>query len=421
MKQHRMRLYGKKATEEEITNEISKLLLGDSDRRQIPLTVSDAARTLGYTRSAIYFYVKKAVEKYHLLQYDPNGRLSLPKNKTQLEFQRFSKNHEIIKDPLVAEWMQDLLTRKGGKPVKCWNYRIFMLESVCNTCNIHPRQLLQDQKITEKIMKNFAQLFQEGKAVYRTQTHGRATNVQSSIYQRVMAVRDFCSFFGVTWRRGINGIMSGKVPGYAKYADVRLSFDEIEEADMYIKQRWGLDSDIYRWFFVGIESCCRFSSLYNLDLEYTKHTSKTGNTTYIMTAYETKTEEIKGGKWIKYITRPDTQKSLDLIKSRGGKRIHESHTSKSRFISETPQKLREIYQHLGKTNSYFYSHSNHALRHIGAQYWLARKDYNYGLVAIIGGWNTMDELKKSYGEMPPEKVLEMIEGNSGMVSLPLLH
>lgn len=109
-----MRLYGKHATEEEITNEVSRLLLGDADRRQVSLTVSDAARTLGYTRSTIYFYVKKAVEKYHTLEYDNNGRIKIPE-KSETEFQRFDKNHDIINDPLVSDWKQDLLTRKNRK------------------------------------------------------------------------------------------------------------------------------------------------------------------------------------------------------------------------------------------------------------------------------------------------------------------
>jgi len=43
------------------------------------------------------------------------------------------------------------------------------------------------------------------------------------------------------------------------------------------------------------------------------------------------------------------------------------------------------------------------------QYWLAKKNFNYGLVSEIGGWNTIDELKKSYGMIPPEKILEIIE------------
>jgi len=27
----------------------------------------------------------------------------------------------------------------------------------------------------------------------------------------------------------------------------------------------------------------------------------------------------------------------------------------------------------------------------------------------VGGWYTIDELKKSYGQIPPEKILEIIE------------
>lgn len=49
------------------------------------------------------------------------------------------------------------------------------------------------------------------------------------------------------------------------------------------------------------------------------------------------------------------------------------------------------------------------MRHIGAHYWLEKKDYNYGIVSEIGGWNTIDELKKSYGQIPPERILEIIE------------
>lgn len=82
--------------------------------------------------------------------------------------------------------------------------------------------------------------------------------------------------------------------------------------------------------------------------------------------------------------------------------------------------MREIYAFLGKTE-YFDSHPTHALRHIGEHYWLAKNDYNYGLVAMVGGWNTIDELRKSYGEMPPEKVLEMMENDIRIDSYPLLH
>lgn len=147
-----------------------------------------------------------------------------------------------------------------------------------------------------------------------------------------------------------------------------------------------------------------------MTLDYTKHVSKkTGKTTYIMTVFESKTRDVRGGKWYKYITRSDVQKSIDLLKQRGGTRIHEYDESPREFQSMISKSLSEVYRHLGKTNDYFFNHPTHVLRHIGAHYWLSKKDYNYGLVAEIGGWNTIDELKKSYGLIPPEKILEIIE------------
>ena len=88
--------------------------------------------------------------------------------------------------------------------------------------------------------------------------------------------------------------MSQKVPNHGLYADLRLTEPELVQANYFIKEQFGIDSDIYRWFWIGIESCARLGALYNMSLDYTKHvTSK--KTTYIMTAFETKTKHIKGG------------------------------------------------------------------------------------------------------------------------------
>jgi len=126
-----------------------------------------------------------------------------------------------------------------------------------------------------------------------------------------------------------------------------------------------------------------------------------------MTAFETKTKYIRGGKWLKYITRKDTQKSIDLLKQSGKNRIYESNLPAYIFKEMISGQLKQVYHHLGK-GEYFQNRPNHALRHIGAHYWLSKTDYNFGLIAEVGGWNTMDELKKSYGHIPPEKILEMI-------------
>ena len=45
----------------------------------------------------------------------------------------------------------------------------------------------------------------------------------------------------------------------------------------------------------------------------------------------------------------------------------------------------------------------HSLRHIAAQVWLDKSDYDYGFVAELLGWTTIDELKTSYGGISGER------------------
>lgn len=99
----RKRLHGKNATEEETTREISRLLLSDHGRRLNPMLITETAKILGCSRATIYDYIKKAVEKYHTLEYK-DGRVFLPSKFERVSFKQFDKNHhEIVKDPLVEE------------------------------------------------------------------------------------------------------------------------------------------------------------------------------------------------------------------------------------------------------------------------------------------------------------------------------
>jgi hypothetical protein len=402
----RIRLKKKRSTEDQIINEIHSLLYGTGSR-PYPLTVTETAKVLGVSRDTIYRYVKLMNGEKKILK--TKDRLVLPELPEDSRFKQFNKAHPITGDPLVTEWIDDLLTRKGGSPLKNWSRRICCLETVCNTCRIEPQDLIVSHRRTEKIMRTFAKFYTSGNSA-QSKCGPKPTGLNSGVYTRVQAVRDFCMFYNLFWHKGVTGIMSQKVLGHGKYGDIRLTEDELYRADIFIKEKWGLDSDIYRWFWVGVESCARFEALYNMPLEYTKSVSaKSGKTTYIMSVIETKTDQIRGGKWSKYISRKDTQASLDLLKSRNGARIHENDIPKYKFTENISSSLREIYKHLGKHSSYFQGHPTHALRHIGAHYWLSKTDYNYGLIAEIGGWNTMDELKKSYGQIPPEKILEIIQ------------
>jgi hypothetical protein len=300
-------LYGKRVTKEEIMKEVVCLL---GDKENDPLTVREVAKKLGYDKDTIYRYAEMAVKEGLIKYY--NKRLVIPTNQQTgiSTFKRFEGLHPIADDPLVKDWIQDMLTRKHGEPLVTWKTRLRFLESICITCNIQPKDLLVSQKHTEKILKNFVQLYLEGREDRDSRGVKSRGDIKIVVYNRAQAIRDFCGFYEITWRRGTKGVMSQTVPSSGKYADIRLTEDELEEADRFIKERWGIDSDIYRWFWIGIESCARFGALYSMSLDYAKHTGRTGKTTYIMTAYESKTKHIKGGKWVKYITRPETQGQL---------------------------------------------------------------------------------------------------------------
>ena len=404
MARNRLRLYGKKVTQDDILEEIYRLLYGKGDR-PYPLKPSEITKVIGLNRNSIYNYIKKLSQRGDVVKL-PSGHLVLPKV-DEREYRKFNKLHSITSDPLVSEWLDDLLTRRRGLPIKCWKVRLQSIETICNTCKVSPSDLIISAKKTEKIMREFAKHFQNGDVV-RSKMGRRSLGMNSTIYTRVQGVRDLCAFYDVTWRKGVSGIMSQKIYNHGKYPDIRFTDEEFVTADKFIKERWGLDSDVYRWFWIGVESCARFNALYNMKNDWTKIERKSGGVVFLMSVIETKTEDIRGGKWTKYITRSDTQKSLELLKERNCDRIFESKLAETPFKREITQNISEIYQHLGKKESYFHHHPSHALRHLGAHYWLAKTDYNYGIIAEVGGWHTIDELKKSYGQIPPEKILEII-------------
>ena len=132
----RIRLRGRRTSEEKITQEISDLLHGKG-AIPYPLSVTETARFLGVCRTTVYNYLKRM----KTLNKSNTGRFKLPKIPQEKCFKQFNKRHKITSEPLVAEWMDDLTTRKSGEPLKTWKTRMQALEAVCNTCKIHPSDL----------------------------------------------------------------------------------------------------------------------------------------------------------------------------------------------------------------------------------------------------------------------------------------
>ena len=408
----RKRLYGKKATPKEFLNEIMRLRNYGVLQRKVPMPWGEVARKVGMKRTRVYDYRDMAI-KLGMINVDEKNREIVSEQVKQIQEYVFLEKNEFAKELLVMEWVEDLRSRRNGMPIKSWKTLLSSLRFLCNKCRINPDQLIIDRKTTEKIVRNFAEMYKTGEIQVSSRTKiNFESSAEFAIHSRVMAVRSFCGFHGMSWPRGTASIMSGKVVGHGKYSHIRFTTEEIEIADEFIKKRWGIDSDVFRMFWVGVESCSRKTALINMNCNWIKKENKNkGTTIFVMKATESKTNYIKNGQWLKYITRSDTQQSLELLKARKGEgsRIIEDYFDKSVRVQELRENLREIYRHVGKSEDYFYTNPFHALRHIGAHYWLEKTNYNYGMIAKMGGWHTIDELKNSYGEMSPEFVIEKIE------------
>ena len=229
MARPRIKLYGKRATQEDILLEIHKLLFAKGER-SYPLKPREIAEVLGFSYKTTYNYITKLFKTGRVSRAG-SSRYLFPKPDKN-EFREFSKHHKITSDPLVSEWIDDLLTRRQGLPLKTWKSRVRSLETVCNTCKVIPSDFTISSKNTEKIMRSFAKHFQKGEVVCPNPGLN-SQGMNTTVYVKVQGVRDFCSFYDITWRRGISGVMSQKILGHGKYADIRFTDEEFESRQVH--------------------------------------------------------------------------------------------------------------------------------------------------------------------------------------------
>jgi len=384
----RKRLYGKIATEEEIAKENARLLLGDPKHGLMPKTVKEICATLSYaSRETHYFYRRKAVE-FGFLALDENQKPILPAKTPQTQFKKFTDQNKLVDTPLGMEWVQNMFTRKGGKPIKVWKTRLTNFTNFCNTLEINPETMLVDLETSDRYATAFLKLYQEGKAKIRYTKDPSLSDIQKVAYVYSQAYRDFMNFHGLPYPKNYGGVSSQKVVGHGQYADVKLTEIELESAKQYLITKYGICSDEFRFFMMGVQSCGRHGAVFPMTLDY-EITEFEGKKCYVFKIFESKTEHIKKGMMDKFVVDEDLQKSIDDLKKKGINRLNEKEMPRHQLDLKIRTALLDLYKFLGKEtvhDGYFMKHWFHVLRHVGAHYWLRKTEYNHGVVAIVGGW-----------------------------------
>jgi len=60
----------------------------------------------------------------------------------------------------------------------------------------------------------------------------------------------------------------------------------------------------------------------------------------------------------------------------------------------------DTFRYVTEEEDWWLTRTIHSIRHIFAQLWLSKSKWNFGIVADRGHWETLDTLKKHYGDVP---------------------
>jgi len=222
------------------------------------------------------------------------------------------------------------------------------------------------------------------------------------------AIRSFLASKNIAIPRGMGSQfgLGGEKESYGQYAHIKLTDAQIDQAQEILKD----DLETRTFFNYGIESCARSQTLAKTEIS---KIDVEENQLIAIRVFESKTEK----PWTKYLLTTKYPHAMQTwqdiqayMKAHPNRRFLflDKESDYQAFEDRICKNLKELYQTLGLTDPYFYMKPIHSLRHIGAQLWLRRTKRDYGFVAEVGGWKTIDVLKDCYGGLTPEDMLEKL-------------
>jgi len=404
----RNRIYGKKKLHDEILKEIVKLALQGTKMQEM-------VKITGKGRTQIWSYLDEAA-KLGLIQKTSTGRIKLAQQiKDSKVYEIVDKDRFVKKYKAVADWVVDMQTRKGGKPIVVWSSNLNKLKTVCDTLNLNPYDLLSAKNGkqhggAESALRDFAHAMQTGQIKYASTKGSKpaSDDISTRFFNYVMVIRNFCAVNGVSIPPKINGVLSGKKQGYAKYSHVKLSFEKIDECVKLLGEKYGYASKEQALFVFYYLTCARKQA--GLDVKV--HTITIHESGWITCRVnESKTNDT----WTKYIPNdnPHQQIFLDYLKKKEGCKylFGDSVEELNKTYDLLPSIFEEIYRLAGIKEEYFYIMQVHALRHVGAHYWLNRTNYNHVIVSRIGGWKSVQTLIDCYGQPGEDYIINFLTDN----------
>ncbi len=149
-------------------------------------------------------------------------------------------------------------------------------------------------------------------------------------------------------------------------------------------------------FRFGVETCRTLEPIWSLSGDQFFTMPHDGKTLFAANITRKKTEKAGKGYETAFMRKQTYDLGLELSKKNGGKIMN------GLKPTQVYPELRTAYKSVGLDVEYFYIHPIHALRHVGAQWWLETTGWKRPVVARIGGWLAEKTLEDHYGGVPDD-------------------
>jgi len=339
----------------------------------------------------------------------------------QAEF-RNEETSEMLARPEVKEWYDTLI--ENGKNRKVTKTFAASVNRVSKILQISPVTLCQ-LELADGSRTSREQLLAINKLMFVVKEQ---VNSESSFYAVRMAVRSWLQFNGVTIPRGnlCPANLHGKIIStHGAAANIRASTQEIEQVRKHLgntKSKLPFPNrrqDTLMYFEFGIETGARHTTILTAMIDQFDASAKT------IEVIERKLSHVGKHRQTRRIFCPELIALIEAKIKAGEKCVigakneympfsemsktssDDLHPTKDqqKAAKEIGENLRAVYQQVGGNlaKAYYSKKPFHSLRHIAAQVWLDKSDYDYGFVAELLGWTTIDELKTSYGGISGER------------------
>ena len=346
------------------------------------------------------------------------------KRESEGEFRNEKTIAMLARFPEVEKWQARLMNnpKASKKKIRSW---ASSLNRVCQSLKMSPMGLLQKGLTGDEQLDAIDELMAQAR---------KEITSESSFYTCRMAIRSWLQFSQIAIPRGslCPHNLSGKVvDSHGAAADVRASKAEIAQANAILENPKAklpfperrIDTEVF--FKFGVETCARQGAIMTAKISDIQGAWGGWNSAeQVFKVIERKLYHVGKHQMVKRIFCPELVRIINARQKAGetcliGKpneyvnyasmeqeSSDDVKTNKAQVqaLTELNANLRAVYEQVGgnMADKYFTKKPSHSLRHVGAQYWLRKSNFDYGFTAKLGGWTTLTELQKSYGGMPKE-------------------